>query len=192
VSLGQDWPTDEVRDILDQYGLRIVQRERRRSGIAPWRTFLPPDGESVYDPDATWTETHYTFRRNVVCESCGHSFGYSFEVDQISRVHRAGRSTDGALRRELGRQLRRRLRCTHCRALQKEPRRTLLRQDHSQTILGCSLVVGGLSLIALAGVLGGYLAGIGGLLLGLTLGLGASMAIWYYALPYLLTGRPPI
>jgi hypothetical protein len=192
VSLGEDWPTDEFRELLEYYGLRIIQRERRRSGLAPWRTFLPPDGQSVYDPNATWTETHYTFRRNVCCESCDRSFGYAFEVDQISRVHKSGRSTDGALRRELGRQLRRRIRCPHCGARQREPRRTLVRQDRSQTAFGCGLVLGGLGLIALLGILGGYVAGIGGLLVGLSLGLVASMAIWYYALPYLLTGGPPI
>jgi hypothetical protein len=75
---------------------------------------------------------------------------------------------------------------------QREPRRKLVRQDRRQTAFGCALVVGGLGLIALLGILGGYVAGIGGLLVGLSLGLVTSMAIWYYALPYLLTGGPPI
>jgi hypothetical protein len=132
-----DWPATELKDVLNEHGFRILGRERRRSGAAPWRREISADGRSVYDPDATWTETHYTIRRDVTCEVCGQWFGYSFDVDQISHVHKVGRSTDGALHRELGRQLRRRLRCPHCLAVQKDPRRRLLREDRGRTVLGC-------------------------------------------------------
>ena len=73
--LGKDWPTAELQDIFDGFGLRIIQRDRRRAGTAPWRTSLPPDGRSVYGPLATWTETHYTIQRNVLCEACGQLSG---------------------------------------------------------------------------------------------------------------------
>jgi hypothetical protein len=192
VSLGEDWPTEELKDILDQYGLRIIQRERRRTGVAQWRTFIGPDGRSDFDPDATWTETHYAIRRNGTCEACGQWFGYSFEVDQISRVHRAGRSTDGTLRREIGRQLRRRLRCPHCRAVQKEPRGTLQRQDRKQSALSCGLVLGGLALVGGLGLLGAYLAGTLGFFLGLIVGLAAALALWFLAFSYLLSVGPSI
>ena len=192
MTLGEDWPTVELQEVFDEYGLRIIQRDRQRSGAAPWRTFLPPDGGSVYDPDATWTETHYTIRRNVLCEACGQLFGYSFEVDQISRVHTAERSTDGTLRREVARQLRRRLRCSHCRAVQREPRRTLRRQDHLRSGLGCGLILVGLLLVGGLGMLGAYLGGTVGFFLGMLVGLVASLVLWYYAFPYMLSIRPAI
>jgi hypothetical protein len=192
MSLGKDWPTAELQEIFDEYGLRIIQRDRRRSGAAPWRTFLSPDGGPAYDPDATWTETHYTIRRNVLCESCGQLFGYSFEVDQISRVHRIGRSTDGALQRELSRQLRKRLRCSYCRAIQREPRRSLRRQDHLRSGLGCGLVLTGLLLVGGLGMMGAYLGGTVGFFLGLLAGLVLSLVLWYHAFPYLLSIRSAI
>lgn len=41
MSLGSDWPTSDLQDVFDEYGLRIIQRDRQRSGTAPWRAFLP-------------------------------------------------------------------------------------------------------------------------------------------------------
>jgi len=192
MSLGNDWPTAELQDVFDEYGLRIIQRDRRRSGAAPWRTFVSPDGRSVYDPDAAWTETHYTIRRNVQCEACGQFFGYSFQVDQISRVHKVGRSTDGALLREIARQLRRRLRCSHCRAIQREPRRTLRRQDRARSALGCGLVLLGLVFVSGLGIVGAYLGGTLGFFLGMLIGLVVTLVFWYYAFPHMLSIRPSL
>jgi hypothetical protein len=191
VTLGQDWPTEELRDILNEYGFRILGRERRRSGRAPWRRTSP--GQQIsFDAQASWTETHYTIRRDKSCEVCGQGFGYSFEVDQVSRVHRNGRSTDGSLRREMGRQSRRRLRCPHCRAVQKEPRRTLLRQGRKQAALGCGVVLGGIVLLTGLGVLGGWLAGTIGVLVGLLVALASLVVLWFVALPYVLSIGPSI
>jgi hypothetical protein len=192
VSLGEDWPTEELKDILDKYDLRIIQRERRRSGPARWRTYITPDGRSDYDSGATWTETHYVIRRNGRCEACGQWFGYSFEADQISRMHRAGRSTDGTLRREIARQLRRRLRCPHCRALQREPRCTLRNQDRKQSAMSCGSIVGGLACVGGLGLLGAYLAGSLGFFLGLVVGLVAALGLWFWAFSYVLSGGPSI
>jgi hypothetical protein len=154
-------------------------------GHSPW-----PWSRS--DPRATWTETHYTLRRDLVCEACGHRFGYSFEVDQVSRVHRAWRSTNGRLRRELGRQLRRRIACPQCGARQQEPRRMLLQQGRAQTALSCGLV--GIDFLLAAGLalLGGWLAGSAGLIAGLVVALVAVIALWIVALPYLLSIGPSI
>lgn len=191
MSLGQDWPTAELKDILDKYGFRILERERRQSGPSPWRRDTSGGG-AVYDPQGTWTETHYTIRRNVFCEACGQDLGSTFEVDQISRVHQLGRSTDGALRRELGRQLRRRLLCPHCRAVQWEPRRTLLRQERAQTFIGCGLVLSGIVLVAGLAALGGWVAGIPGFFVGLLLGLAAEIGIWFLGFPYAVGIGPDI
>lgn len=192
MTLGQDWPAAELQDVLDEYGFRILGRERRRSGPSPWRRAHPIDRTVVYDPEATWTETHYTIRWDATCVACGRRFGYSFEVDQVSRVHKAGRSTDGSLRRELGRQLRRRKRCPHCRTVQKEPRRSLLREDRRQTALGCGLILGGLVLAVGWGGLGGWVAGIAGFFVGAFLGLGAAFILWFFGFPYLLSIGPSI
>jgi hypothetical protein len=192
VTLGQDWPTEEIKEILEAYDLRIIQRERRRSGPAQWRTFVPPDGRSVYDPNATWTETHYAIRRNGICEACGRQFGYTFEVDQISRVHSAGRSSDGALRREIARQLRRRLRCPYCRAAQKEPRCTLKCQDRRHSALTCGLVLGGLAIVGTLGLSGAFVGGTVGFFVGLLAGLAAALALWFFGFSYALGTRPSI
>jgi hypothetical protein len=194
VALGADWPTEELRGVLQAHGLRILGRERRRTGVAPWwmRSARTAEGHLVYDSEATWTETHYTFRREIRCEACGEQFGYNFEVDQVSRVHREGRCTDGSLRRELGRQLRRRLRCPHCRTVQREPRRGLSRAEHRQTALACSLIVVGFFLFVSLGLLGGWVGGVLGFFLGLLLALGALLALWFFAFPYILSVGPTI
>lgn len=192
MTLGPDWPTADLRDLLEEYGFRILGRERRRTGPSPWKKTFSSGTSLVYDPDATWTETHYTIRRDTTCEACGQRFGHSFEVDQISRVHKAGRSTDGTLQRELGRQLRRRTRCPHCCTVQKEPRRTLLRKDRKGSALGCALVLGGVSLIAGLGALGGWLAGSLGFFGGLLLGLAAAIAVWLLGFPYIMSIGPSI
>jgi hypothetical protein len=194
VTQGADWPTDELRGILQDYDVRILERERRRTGPARWWThgMRALDRRSAYDSAGTWTETHYTFRRRMMCEACHQQFGYNFEVDQVSRIHREGRRTDGTLRRELGRQLRRRIRCPHCRTVQKEPRRTLRRADHAQSGLSCGLILLDVLLFGALAVLGGWLAGLTGVFVGVILALGGVLALWYFAFPYVLGIGPVI
>jgi hypothetical protein len=194
VTQGADWPTDELRGVLQDHDVRILGRERRRTAPAPWwlRSMRTVDGRFVYDSDATWTETHYTFRRQMVCEVCHQAFGYNFEVDQVSRIHREGRRTDGALRQELGRQLRRRIRCPHCRTIQREPRRTLRRADRMQSGLSCGLILLDLLLFVALGALGGLLAGLAGFFVGVLLALGCVLVLWYFAFPYVLGMGPDI
>jgi hypothetical protein len=188
VMLGLDWPTEDLSDVLQAYHFHILGRERQVEP-APWwtRSARTADGRLVPDPEATWTKTHYTFRREFRCESCGERFGYNFEVDQVSQVRQEGRSTDGSLRLELGRQLRRRVRCPRCGAVQKEPRRMLLRADRRQMGLACSLVVLGAFLFAGLGLLGGWLGGISGFFVGLLVALGIILGIWFFAFTYLLS-----
>jgi hypothetical protein len=191
VTLGQDWPTEELRDVLQEYGFRILGRERLRSGSAPWRRVSGPT-QRAYDAEATWTETHYTIRRDMVCEACDRPFGYVFEVTQVSHVHEAGRGTDGSLRRELGRQLRRRVRCSHCRACQKEPRRTLLRQDRRQVLQGCGVAVGGLLGTGALALLGGWLAGLAGFLMGLVVAMAVVIGLWFAIFPRIFARGSPV
>ncbi len=191
MTFGQDWPTEELRDVLQEYGFRILGRERRRSGQAPWRQ-TPAGGRYSFDGQARWTETHYTLRRDLTCEGCGQPFGYNFEVDQFSQEHRLGRSTDGSLRQELGRQLRRRLRCPHCRTVQREPRRTLRRQGRKQVLMGCGLAAAGLLIIGLLALVGGLLLGIPGYILGLVAGLVLVFFLWFSVFPYVFVLGPSI
>lgn len=189
MALGADWPTEELRDLLDCYDLRILKRERERTGSAPW---WRPDGRFSFDPEATWTETHYVFRREVVCELCGQRFGYNFEVNQTSRVHRDGRGTDGSLHGELIRQLGRRIRCSHCGALQREPRRRLVRAERKQTGWACSLILVGLLVFVGLGFLGGLLGGVLGFFIGLLVALCCMAALWYVGFPYILGMQPAL
>ena len=188
-----DWPLDELREVLRAYHLRPIRRERMRSGPVHWwsQSLRARDGRLVYDPDAVWTETHYTLRRDVTCEACGHEFGYQFDVVQISRVHKAGRGTDGALRRELGKQLRRRIRCPKCRHVQIEPRRQLRIADFSQVGWTCGMIVAGLLAFAVLGLLGGWVGGILGFFVGLALAVVMVLFFWFHAFLYIL-GRGPV
>lgn len=189
-----DWPLDDLREILDTYHLRILRRERVRSGPVSWwsQSMRARDGRLVYDPDATWTETHYTLRRDLTCDACGHAFGYSFDVVQISRVHKAGRGTDGSLKRELGKQLRRRIRCPRCRHVLIEPRRQLLRADRAQMGLTCGMIAVGLLALAALALIGGWLGGILGFFIGLVLAAVAVLFFWFHAFLYVLGKGPAI
>lgn len=191
---GQDWPTEGLRSVLQTYSFRILGRERRRTGPVPWwkQSVKTADGKLVYDPDATWTQTHYLIRRDVVCEACREQFGCNFEVTQISWVHKAGQSTDGSLRREIGRQLRKRTRCPHCRAVQKEPRRTLRHAERKQTGLACGLILLGFVFFGVLGVLGGWLAGMVGFFVGLLIALAGVLVLWFFAFPWVLGTGPEI
>jgi hypothetical protein len=182
-----DWPAGQLRPLLDRWGFRILRRERVRTGKAPWggrarRRYDP----GRYDPHGIWIETEYMLRRDVACERCGREFGYNFEVSQISREHAAGRSTDGSLRREIGRQLRRRVRCPHCGAVQREPRRTLRRHDRQQIFIVLGLVVGGLLALLVLVVLGTWLVGVLGTVIGSVLALVLVIGAAFWFLPDLV------
>jgi hypothetical protein len=113
-------------------------------------------------------------------------------VDQISQVHRAGRGTDGALRSAIGTQLRRRLRCPSCRAVQREPRLTLLHTERKQSRWACSLILLGMLGFVALGALGGWLGGIPGFFIGLFLAVVGVLVLWYYAFPFILSIGPTI
>jgi hypothetical protein len=191
MTLGQDWPMEEVQDVLQAYGFRILGRERHRSKSTPWQK-KPGRKHQTDDAEAAWTQTHYTIRRDLVCESCSQAFGYIFEVDQLSQVYEGRRRTDGTLRQQLSHQVRRRIRCPHCRSLQKEPRRTLLRQSHWITVQGCGVAGAGLLLTSGLALLGGWQAGILGFLVGLAIGLVGVIALWFSVLPRIFAKTPPV
>jgi hypothetical protein len=189
-----DWPLDDLREILQSYHLRAIRRERLRSGPVSWwsRSVRAADGHLVYDPEATWTETHYSLRRDLTCEVCEHRFGYQFDVTQISRVHKAGWGTDGMLKRELGKQLRRRIRCPNCRHVQTEPRRHLLRADIAQLGLTCGMIAAGLLAFVTVGLLGGWMGGILGFFVGLVLAVVIVLFFWFHMFFYILGKGPSV
>jgi hypothetical protein len=182
-----DRPPEEVQDMLNAYDMRILGQTQRPAQHTPWQKG-PAKKRRRHDEEGTWTETHYTIRRNVVCEACGQPFGYVFEVEQLSRMQSFGRITDGNLRHELDRQLRQRLSCSHCHTVQKEPRRTLLRRDRRQLAQGCGLTAVGLLLASGLALLGGWQAGLLGFLAGLAAGLILLLVLWRSFLPRILAG----
>jgi hypothetical protein len=190
MTLGQDWPLEEVQDVLETYGFRVLGRERRR--VRPDAQQKRGRRHQIPDETASWTQTHYTIRRDLVCEACNQPFGYLFEVDQLSRVQEAGRGTDGALRRELGHQIRRRIRCPHCRVFQKEPRRTLLRQGRCLALQGCAVAAAGLLVTGGLALFGGWLGHMFGFLAGMTLGLVCVVVLWVAVLPRIFAKAPSI
>jgi hypothetical protein len=136
------------------------------SGPASWGgTRAGPKGTSVYDPAAYWQKIHYTVHRELVCERCAFRWGYAFEVDQISRTHQTGSSSDSALLDAIREQLRRRLKCPRCRHrcrhIQAEPRHSLRRRDLQQNLVGCLSIA-----LPLPLPLVGVLVWVGGQLLG--------------------------
>lgn len=191
MTLGQDWPLEEVQDALETYGLRILGRERHRVQPEAQKKGRGRRHETD-DMSGTWTQTHYTIRRDLVCEACQEPFGYLFEVDQVSRVQEAIRGTDGALRRELSQQIRRRIRCPRCRTFQKEPRRTLLRQDRWVVFQGCGIAGGGMLLTGGLALLGGWLAHLLGFVAGAGLGLAFLLVLWVAVLPRIFAKAPPV
>ena len=176
----------DLPSLMERYGLRIIGRELRASGPAPWG-----GRRTDYDAAASWRETRFTVRRNLICERCGHRFGYNFQVDQISRTHRAGNGTDGALAKEIHRQLRRRVRCPKCGHAQKKPRASLVGRERRHTLLACSTVLGSVVLAMVLAVVGGLLLGPAGILVGLIVALALSFGLLLLGMSYILVPESP-
>jgi hypothetical protein len=147
---------------------------------------LGPSGQPIYDPGAYWQKTHYTVHRELACERCAFRWGYSFEVDQISRTHKAGNSSDNALLSAIKAQLRRRIKCPRCGHVQAEPRHSLRRHDLQQNMVSCLTVVLPLPLVGGLTWAGGQVLGSAGAVAGFFLGLLLSISVFALGTWYLL------
>jgi hypothetical protein len=174
---------------MHDHGFRVLGRERRRSGPAPWAGLAAQlsrapaaRGLPHYDPRAEGSETRYTIRRDVTCEQCGHSFGSIFEVDQTSRTHADGGTSDGALGREVRRQLRRKIQCPACGRVQREPRDTWRRKAVEENVLGCTAVASPVVIATILVVVGGNLFGLAGIVAGLALAALLAIGVMWFGL----------
>lgn len=182
---------EDLQALMERYGFRIVDREKVASGPAPWGgRRLGPNGLPVYDPAAYWQRTRYTVHRELTCERCGFRFGYAFQVEQRSRTHRMGGSSDNALYRAIRRQLRRKVKCPSCGWIQEEPRRSLIRKDVQETLLGCLTVALPIPLIVGLTMAGYTLLGSAGAMIGIILGVLLSFGLFGFMVWRLLWAEP--
>jgi hypothetical protein len=185
VRLGPEQVGTDLDDLMQRYALRIIGREVVASGPASWGgTRAGPSGTSTYDPAAYWQKVRYTVHRELACERCAFRWGYAFEVDQTSRTHQDGSSSDSALLTAIRAQIRRRIKCPRCRHVQAEPRNSLRRRDLQQNLVGCLSIALPLPLVGVLVWLGGQVLGGVGAVLGLILGLLLAVGViagsaWY-------------
>ncbi len=180
---------EEVGALMQQYGFRVLGQERRRTGPAPWRAVTMPAGRRSdrshlpsYDPSAEWREIHYTIRRNITCERCRQAFGYTFEVNEITRTHTQGGSNDGALGRRIRRELRRKIKCPTCGWVQREPRNAWRRKAWTDAVAGCVIVALPIVAAIILAATGARLFGLAGLLIGLALAVPLSIGLTWWEL----------
>ena len=153
-----------LTDLMEHYKFSIENIKTVNSGGAPWESGA--SGLS-FDTSGRWREVALRIQRDLICEQCGESFSYTFQVIEQSLSQR-GRSTSDytELTRALEQQVRRRVRCPACGGIQRATRRALLYQDAQHNIAGM-VAIGGSLLGALTLAGGGYaLAGEWGLAIG--------------------------
>ncbi len=126
-------------------------------------------------------------RREAVCEVCGATYHvtYTLHGDAHVRYHQA-HYDDAALEHALRQYLRRRSRCPVCHAWQREPRRSLLREDLRSAAIGLGGLAASVAVTLGLSVLGAWLGQGIGLAVGLVLGLVATFYITRWMLLHLL------
>jgi hypothetical protein len=175
----------ELADLMDRYRFSIVEMRTLRSASSPWER--SPDGQLSFDSKGRWREVALQVRRDLTCERCGQPFSYTFRVVEEGHVHRGMNSPALArLPRALEQQLRRRVRCPHCREIQQQARRAFIRREVRHSLIGGAAIGGGL-LGSLGLLLGGYsLAGGWGLALGIALSVGLVLGLTRWMLARVL------
>ncbi|HOT92572.1 MAG TPA: hypothetical protein PLJ78_11310 [Anaerolineae bacterium] len=173
---------DHLTDLMQRYHFSIAGMRTLGGGSAPWHNSA--DGSLAFDPSGRWREVVLQVRRELTCEQCGETFAYTFTVVEEGHVYR-GQYTPGyeELAHALGHELRRRVHCPFCRAVQRETRRAFVRRERQHTLIG-SVAMGGGILGATVCIFGGYaLAGMWGLALGaiVAMGLVISLTQWMLA-----------
>ena len=176
-----------LADVMERYRFSIVEMRTLGSGSAPWARGF--DGRMAFDNGGRWRQVALYVRRDLMCEQCGETFGYSFRVVAEGGTHQGRRAQAyEALTRAVQRQLRRRLRCPHCRAVQRERRRHFVRYDRRHSLIGSAAIGGGV-LGSIGCVMGGYaLAGGWGLALGAAAAVGLVIKLTEWMLVHLLEG----
>ncbi len=156
---------DHLTALMQCYHFSVVGMRTLGGGSSPWHSSA--DGGMAFDASRRWREVALQVRREVTCEQCGAAFEYTFRVVEEGHVHRGHHlPAHDELTRALEHELRRSIRCPHCRALQRQTRQMFVRRERQHALIGGAAMGGGI-LGATACIFGGYaLAGPWGLALG--------------------------
>jgi hypothetical protein len=159
-----------LSDLMKIYRFSIANMESLGSGSAVWGGGARIPGGPRFDAVGRWREVRLEVRRDILCEVCGRDFGYAFRIVAGGTVQRGQKTIDPVMvTPRLERELRRRVRCPHCRAVQRDVRRIFVRREARHTLVGVT-ALGGTVLGSIALSSGGYLvAGSAGLVAGLGL-----------------------
>ena len=168
-----------LSDLMRLHGFSIQSMEIVTDAASTWGDA----GHSTigFDVSGRRREAALVMRRDLVCEVCAEPSAYTFRVAAECVVSRGQRVWDGAaVTPALERELRRRIRCPHCQAIQHRDRRAFCRRERRHSLVGLAALGG---TIIGSGVLssGGYvLAGSWGLAAGLvgSLLLGLILTRW--------------
>lgn len=175
----------DFQSLLETYRCTVVQTQVVRSGSAPWR--MNAAQQWTFDAGRSWREVIVWVRRDAICERCGAPFSITYQLhgDAHVRYHQA-HLEDAAFEHALRGHLRRRLRCPACHAVQREPRHTLLREEWRGVGVGLTGILASVGATVGLALLGAWVAGSSGFVLGLLLGLVAAVFITRWMLLRLL------
>jgi len=155
-----------LSDLMRLHGFSIQSMETVTDAASTWGDMR--HSTVGFDVSGRRREVALVMRRDLVCEVCAESFGITFRVAAECVVSRGQRVWDGAaVTPALECELRRRVRCPHCQAIQQGDRRAFRRREWRHSLVGLAALGG---TIIGSGVLssGGYvLAGSWGLAAGL-------------------------
>ncbi len=166
-------PDPYLSDLMKLYGFSIAGVQTGGNGTGRWH------------------DVRLQMRRDVVCELCGRSFSYGFQVGVDGAVSRGRRTMDVTMvTPRLERELRRRIRCPYCQAVQRTARRLFIRREVRHGVVGL-ITLGGTVLGALTFAAGGYvLAGFIGLAIGLGLAVALVLTLTRWMLGQLFDAAP--
>lgn len=157
-----------LADLMKRHRFSIVEIETLRSGNTP--------GEVRTFAGVRWREVALAMRRDLICEYCHAPFHYTFQVREESYGGGAQSTSDYAgLTRAVERELRRRVRCPDCHAIQHTARRAALQRERRHNLIGLA-AIGGSMVSAVALASGGYIvAGGWGLAVGCVVAVGLML-----------------
>ncbi len=166
-------PDPYLSDLMKLYGFSLTDVQRAGRGTGRRHDVL------------------LQMRRDIVCEWCSRPFGYAFQVGANGSVSRGRQTIDVAMvTPKLERELRRRIRCPHCQAVQRRTRRLFVRRELRHGVVAL-IAVGGTILGAITLATGGYvLAGLAGLSVGLGLAIALVLTLTRWMLGELIDSVP--
>ena len=184
-------PDPYLSDLMKLYGFSMVGVRKPGGSRSAGGPNDGARGAASFDAVGRWREVTYQMRRDIVCEACGHLFGYAFVVTADGTISRGQRTLDASmLTPMLERELRRRIKCPRCESRQRSVRRTFVRREAFHSLVGVT-ALGGTIMGAVGLTSGGYiLAGGWGLYAGLALSLVLALVLTRWMLGELIDAVP--